>query len=82
MLQEFGDCVYTEINGAKAFYDDVLSVCDELNIGWCHYAYDGGDFSIVAISPKYERRGATYVELSTGRRICKELWDVLKRHMK
>ena len=82
MLQEFGDCVYTEINGAKAFYDDVLSVCDELNIGWCHYAYDGGDFSIVAISPQYERRGATYVELSTGRRICKELWDVLKRHMK
>ena len=82
MLQEFGDCVYTEINGAKQLYDDILSICDEFDFPWCHYAYDGADFSIVAISPEYYRREATYEKLSSGREICAELRDVLRKHMK
>ncbi len=82
MLQEFGDCVYTEINGAQALYEDMLSLCDEYDISWCHFAYDGGDFSLVPLSDRYKRRGATYEKLSSGREICTELKEVLQRHMK
>jgi len=82
MLQEFGDCVYTEINGAQIYYDDMLSLCEEDGFNWCHYAFDGGDFSLVAINESYKRRGATYEKLSSGREICTELKDVLQKHMK
>lgn len=81
MLQEFGDCVYTEINGAQIYYDDMLSLCEEDGFNWCHYAFDGGDFSLVAINESYKRRGATYEKLSSGREICTELKDVLQKHM-
>ena len=82
MLQEFGDCVYTEINGSQKFYDDMLSLCDEDGFAWCQYGYDGGDFSLVALNESYKRRGATYVKLSSGREICAEIRDVIQRHMK
>ena len=82
MLQEFGDCVYTEINGAQTYYDDMLSICDEDGFGWCQFGFDGGDFSLVALNDSYKRRGATYEKLSSGREICAELRDVLQKHMK
>jgi hypothetical protein len=82
MLQEFGNCVYCELNGSVNLFDDMLSLCDEFDIPWCQYNYDGAEFSIVAASEEYRRRGATYEKLSSGREICVEIRDVLQKYMK
>ncbi|MBQ9360802.1 MAG: cellulase family glycosylhydrolase [Lachnospiraceae bacterium] len=82
MLQEFGDTVYTDISCAERFYDDILSVCDEMGINWVHWTFDGGDFSYVAADEKYKRHDATYEDLGNGRAVCVEMRNIFKAHCK
>ena len=81
MMQEFGDTVYTDINCAKQYYEDVLSTCDELGINWVHWTFEGGDFSYAAPEEQYKRHDAKYEAISDGREVCKDLRDVFQKHM-